>query len=201
VQQARCRVWPMIPRTSILVLALFLSSEALFLPTQSQEQSAARTPPGQSTYTFQTNTRVVLTDVTVTDANGNPIHGLPQSVFRIFDNKQPQVIASLEEHAGLPAATLQSASTAGVYSNDYLLHLPAVLNIVLIDIADIDMADQMYLNYELTRFLNEQPDGQPLAIYLRAGSGCFLVQNFTSDRKLLLDAVHAAIPRFPPQGG
>jgi VWFA-related protein len=201
VQQARCRVWPMIPRTSILVLALFLSSEALFLPTQSQEQSAARTPPGKSTYTFQTNTRVVLTDVTVIDANGNPIHGLPQSVFRIFDNKQPQVIASLEEHAGLPAATLQSASTAGVYSNDYLLHLPAVLNIVLIDIADIDMADQMYLNYELTRFLNEQPDGQPLAIYLRAGSGCFLVQNFTSDRKLLLDAVHAAIPRFPPQGG
>jgi VWFA-related protein len=190
-------VWPMIPRTSILVLALFLSSETLFLPTQSQEQSAAQTPPGQSTYTFQTNTRVVLTDVTVTDANGNPIHGLPQSVFHVFDNKQPQVIASLEEHAGLPAATLQPASTAGVYSNDYLLHLPAVLNIVLIDIANIDMADQMYLNYELTRFLNEQPDGQPLAIYLRAGSGCFLVQNFTSDRKLLL---HTAIPRLPPQG-
>jgi VWFA-related protein len=161
----------MIPRTAILVLALFLSSEALFLPTQSQEQSAAQTPPGQSTYTFQTNTRVVLTDVTVTDTNGNPIHGLPQSVFHVFDNKQPQVIASLEEHAGLPATTLQSASTAGVYSNDYLLHLPAVLNIVLIDIANIDMADQMYLNYELTRYLNEQPDGQPLAVYLRAGSG------------------------------
>ena len=190
----------MILRPSILVLALFLSSEALFLPTQSQEQSAAQTPPGQSTYTFQTNTRVVLTDVTVTDANGNPIHGLPQSVFHVFDNKQPQVIASLEEHAGLPAATLQPASTAGVYSNEYLLHLPPVLNIVLIDIANIDMADQMYLNYELTRFLNEQPDGQPLAIYLRAGSGCFLVQNFTSNRKLLLDAVHTAIPRFPPQG-
>jgi VWFA-related protein len=190
----------MIPRSSTLVLALFLSSEALFLPTQSQGQSAAQTPSGQSTYTFQTNTRVVLTDVTVTDANGNPVHGLPQSVFRIFDNKQPQVIASFEEHAGLPAATLQSASTAGVYSNDYLLHLPAVLNIVLIDIANIDMADQMYLNYELTKFLNEQPEGQPLAIYLRAGSGCFLVQNFTSDRKLLLDAVHKAIPRFPPHG-
>jgi VWFA-related protein len=190
----------MIPRSSTLVLALFLSSEALVLPTQSQDQSTAQTPPDQSTYTFQTNTRVVLTDVTVTDANGNPVHGLPQSVFRIFDNKQPQVIASFEEHAGLPAATLQSASTAGVYSNDYLLHLPAVLNIVLIDIANIDMADQMYLNYELTKFLNEQPEGQPLAIYLRAGSGCFLVQNFTSDRKLLLDAVHKAIPRFPPHG-
>src|SRR3984885_5634091 len=190
----------MIQRTSILVLALLLSLEALFLPTQRKEQPPAQTPPGQSTYTFQTNTRVVLTDVTVTDADGNPIHGLPQSLFHVFDNKQPQVIASLEEHAGLPAATLQPASMAGVYSNDYLLHLPPVLNIVLIDIANIDMADQMYLDYELTRFLNEQPEGQPLAIYLRAGSGCFLVQDFTSNRKLLLDGLHKAIPRFLPLG-
>jgi VWFA-related protein len=191
---------PMVPRSSTLVLALFLWSGALFHPTQSQEQSAAQTPPDQPTYSFHTDTRVVLTDVTVTDANGNPVHGLPQSVFRIFDNKQPQVIASFEEHAGIRAATIQSASTAGFYSNDYLLHLPPVLNILLIDIANLDMADQMYLNYELTKFLNDQPEEQPLAIYLRTGSGCFLVQNFTSDRKLLLDAVHKAIPRFPPHG-
>ena len=94
--------------------------------------------------------------------------------------------------------SIQSTSAAGVYSNDYLLHLPPVLNIVLIDIGNLEMADQMYLNYELTKFLNEQAEGQPLAIYLRTGSGCFLVQPFTSDHKLLLDAVHKAIPRFPP---
>jgi VWFA-related protein len=188
----------MIPRSSTLALALFLWSGARFHPAQSQEQSAAQTPPDQSTYSFHTYTRVVLTDVTVRDVNGNPVQGLPQSVFRIFDNKQPQVIASFEEHAGVPAASIQSASTAGVYSNDYLLHLPPVLNIVLIDIANLEMADQMYLYYELTRFLNDQPAEQPLAIYLRTGSGCFLVQPFTSDHKLLLDAVHKAIPRFPP---
>src|SRR5579862_8489017 len=150
------RIW-----TGVFSLLLLLTAVA----TPAQAQGPAQTPPDQPTYTFQTNTRVVLTDVTVTDANGHPVHGLPQSAFRIFDNKQPQVIASFEEHAGLPAATLQSASTDGVYSNDYLLHLPAVLNILLIDIANIDMADQMYLNYELTKFLNAQPEGQPLAIY------------------------------------
>jgi VWFA-related protein len=190
----------MIPRGSALVLALFLGSGTLSRPAQSQEQSAAHTLPDQPTYSFHTDTHVVLTDVTVTDANGNPVHGLPRSLFRIMDNKEPQVIASFEEHAGIPAATIQSASTAGVYSNDYLLHLPPVLNIVLIDIVNMQMADQMYLNYELTKFLNDRPEQQPLAIYLRAGSGCFLVQNFTSDRELLLDAVHKAIPRFPPHG-
>jgi VWFA-related protein len=189
----------MTSRSSTLALALTLWPGALFHPAQSQEQSAAQTPPDPSTYSFHTYTRVVLTDVTVTDANGNSVHGLPQSVFRIIDNKHPQAIASFEEHAGIPPTSMQPTSAAGVYSNDYLLHLPPVLNIVLIDIANLGMADQMYLNYELTRFLNEQPEGQPLAIYLRAASGCFLVQPFTSDHKVLLDAVHKAIPRFPPQ--
>jgi hypothetical protein len=119
----------MIPRSSTLALALFVWSGALFYPAQSQEQSAVQTPPDQPTYSFHTDTRVVLTDVTVTDANGNP-----------------------------------------------------VLNIVLIDIDNMQMADQMYLHYELTKFLNDRPEQQPLAIYLRAGSGCFLVQNFTSVR-------------------
>lgn len=188
----------MIPRSSTLVLTLFLASEALFLPTQSQEQSPVQTLPGQSTYSFHTDTRVVLTDVTVTDADGNPVHGLGQSAFHIFDNKKLQVIASFEEHSSADAATIQPASTDGIYSNDYLLHQPAALNILLIDIANMDMAEQMYLNYELTKFLSERPDGEPLAIYLRAGSGCFLVQSFTSNRKLLLQAVNKAIPRFPP---
>lgn len=71
---------------------------------------------------------------------------------------------------------------------------------MLIDIVNMAMADQMYLNHELTNFLSEQPKKQLLAIYLRAGSGCFLVQNFTSSRKLLLNAVRRAIPRLPPLG-
>jgi VWFA-related protein len=191
---------PMISRRSSLVLAVAVCSAPFFYSSRIQAQRAAQTPPDPSTYTLQANTRVVLTDVTVTDGKGNPAQGLPQSAFHIFDNKQPQVIASFEEHAGIPAAAIVPEGPHGLYSNDYLLHLPPVLNIVLIDLADIDMADQMYLNYELTKFLNEQPEGQPLAIYLRAGSGCFLLQNFTSDRGLLLNAVHKAIPRFPPQG-
>ena len=186
----------MIPRSWTLVLSLFSWPGALLHPTQSRAQSA----PGQSTYAFQTGTRAVLTDVTVTDAKGNPVHGLPQAAFHIFDNKQPQVIASFEEHSGKGAGTIPSPPAAGAHSNDYLLHLPPVLNIVLIDIANLQLVQQMYLNEELTRFLNEQPEGQSLAIYLRAGARCFLVQNFTSDRKLLLDAVHKAIPRFPPMG-
>lgn len=186
---------------SSLGMVLVVIWLALIFPLSAPAQAAAQTPPGQSPYTFRADTHIVLTDVTVEDAKGNPVHGLPQSAFRIFDNNKPQEIASFEEHATMPAAmTPEIASTSGLYSNDYLLHLPPVLNIIVIDIANLEMADQMYLNHELTKFLSEQPEGQPLAVYLRAGSGCFLVQNFTSDRNLLLTAVHKAIPRFPPLG-
>jgi len=189
---------PMLTRSLLTVLVLLLSSSFFTASAQSQPQNQ---PSANPPYTIQVSSRVVLTDVTVTDRKGNPVHGLPESAFRVFDNNKPQGIATFEEHTGTPAAKMEPAAMrAGEYSNDYLLHLPPVLNVVIIDIANLRITDQMYLNYELTRFFEEQPEGQPLAIYLRAGNGCFLVQDFTSDRALLLAALHKAIPRIPPTG-
>jgi VWFA-related protein len=167
---------------------------------QAQSQPPNQAPANQP-YTIQTNSRVVLTDVTVTDRNGNPVHGLPESSFRILDDNKPQPIATFEEHAGTPEVKLMPAmAPGGAYSNDYILQLPPVLNVVIIDIANLGITEQMYLYYELTKFFSQQRGGQPLALYLRAGNGCFLVQNFTSDRALLLAALHRAIPRIPPLG-
>jgi VWFA-related protein len=181
-----------------LFAPLIVCFSVLAAQAKSQPQNPA---PAKQPYTIQANSRVVLTDVTVTDRKGNPVHGLPESAFHIFDNKKPQTIATFEEHAGTPAVKLMPAmAPGGIYSNDYLLQLPPVLNVVIIDIANLGIAEQMYLYYELTKFFSEQPEGQPLAIYLRAGNGCFLVQNFTSDRALLLAALHKAIPRIPPTG-
>jgi len=178
----------------LLIAPVFLLLSSFFTA------SAESQPQAKNPYTIQVHSRVVLTDVAVLDGKGNPVHGLPESAFRIFDNNKPQTIATFEEHTGTSVKMEPVAAAAGVYSNDYLLHLPPVLNVVIIDIANLQIAEQMYLNYELTKFFKERPDGQPLAIYLRAGEGCFLVQNFTSDRALLLAALHRAIPRLPPTG-
>jgi len=189
----------MFPRISLTVLILLFSSP--FCTAWSQAQQSAPSP--DQPYTIQTISRIVLTDVTVTDRDGNPVPGLPKSAFEIFDNNSPQTISTFEEHrnSATPAVTMEPVAAAkGVYSNDYLLHLPPVLSVVIIDIANLQITDQMYLNYELTKFFKEQPQGEPLAIFLRAGNGCFLLQNFTTDRGLLLAAVQKAIPRIPPTG-
>jgi VWFA-related protein len=182
-------------RFAVILTSVVVS--AIPSPSVAQQQPINGTPPSQPAYTLQQGTRIVLTDVTVTDKNGNPVHGLPASAFHIFDNKKPQAIGSFEEHAGLPAVKLASTSR-GVFTNDYLTHLPPALNVIVIDIANIRIADQMWLNYQLDHFLNDLPPDQLLAIYLRAGSGCFLVQDFTTDRRLLIAGLHKAIPRFPP---
>ncbi len=164
--------------------------------------AVATTAPGQ--YTLHTNSRLVLTDVTVTDRNGNPVHHLPASAFHIVEGKTPEEIASFEEHVSVPprpvAASSAAAPAKGVYSNNFLLHAPPVLNIIVLDITNLELEDQMYLSYQLTRFLKAMPEGEMLAIYERGGPVSVLVQSFTSDRNLLLSAVHRALPRFPPRG-
>jgi len=153
------------------------------------------------TYTLHAETRVVLTDVTVTDAKGNPVHGLSRSAFHIFDNNKPQEVASFEEHSGGPGLVeVEEPGPANTFSNDFLLHPPAVFNVIMLDTVTIGIMDQMYLNEELTHFIEKLPAGEPLAIYVHAGDFSILLQNFTADHALLLRALHRAIPILHQMG-
>ncbi len=157
-------------------------------------------PSKQGGYVFHANSREVLTDVTVTDNEGNPVHGLSRSAFHIFDNDRPEQLESFEEHAGAPTTVAATSSAPNVYSNAYLVHPLASINIVLLDTTTIDIVDQMFLNQELTRFVNALPANESLAIYERAADGTILLQNFTSDHNLLLSAIRRAIPRLRQPG-
>ena len=142
------------------------------------------------------STRVVLTDVTVTDSDGNPVRGLTRSDFHIFDDNHPQPLASFEEHTEAPSFVTVSSSSANTVSNDFLLHPPSTVNVLLIDTTNIGLLDQMYLYDQLTRFVNALPSGQPIAIYNRSGDVTLLLQNFTADHALLLAAIRRSIPQF-----
>jgi VWFA-related protein len=161
----------------------------------------AQTPSKQQGgYVFHANTREVLTDVTVTDNDGNPVHGLSRSAFHIFDNNRPEQLESFEEHVGAPATIATTSAAPNVFSNAYLLHPPPSLNVILLDTTTIDIVDQMFLNQELTKFVKALPANESLAIYERAADGTIVLQNFTSDHNLLSTAIHRAIPRLRQPG-
>jgi VWFA-related protein len=160
--------------------------------------SAQQTAPPPSGYTLQADTRVVLVDVTVTDEKGQPVHGLQASDFQVLDNKKPQHIASFEEHrADQAAPIMQPSRAAGVYSNDYLAHPPTTVNVLLLDMVNIRLEDQAFLEYQLDKLFDQLRPQDEVAIYARTGGASYLLQSFTSDGTLLRKAVHSVIPRFP----
>lgn len=161
-------------------------------------QTSAQAGAKQPGYTLHTSARIVLTDVTVTDGKGNPVHGLSRSAFHIFDNNRQEELESFQEHRGAQNGSgAYAAAPAGVFSNEYLLHPPAVSNVIMLDTTNLAIVDQMFLYQQLTKFVKAEPAGEPLAIYYRGGDFTLLLQNFTSDHALLLAAIRKAIPRLP----
>ena len=67
--------------------ALALAASAFSAAGRAQV-APAHSSQDQSPYTLHANTQIVLTDITVSDKNGNPVHGLPQTAFRVFDNNK-----------------------------------------------------------------------------------------------------------------
>ncbi|HUA87483.1 MAG TPA: VWA domain-containing protein [Bryobacteraceae bacterium] len=52
-------------------------------------------------YTIRSDVRLVLLDVSVTDARGNPVSGLSKDSFRVFEDGRPQTI-TVFDHEDLP---------------------------------------------------------------------------------------------------
>jgi len=154
----------------------------------------------QAPYTLQVNSRVVLTDVTVTDKQGNPVSGLAEDDFLVFDNGKPQKLASFEEHREKLATLWEAATAPGSFSNDFLRHPPPQVNAILFDTTTIGMVDQMVLFQQMTKFVDRLPAGEPVAVFKRTADTTLQLANFTDDRATLMAAIGRAIPKLPQPG-
>jgi len=183
-----------IARTVLAALAL----PAALLAQAPQQQPAPSTSPQQPGYTLHTNVRIVLSDVTVTDKDGHIVHGLPASAFHVTLDNDPRPILSFEEHNYTPTAIEATPQPAdGSFTNEFLLHLPPVLNIVVLDVSSMGITGQMDLAYQFKQFLTQLPAEKPLAIFARVGEHLVLFQNFTADHTLLQAAADRIMPRLP----
>ena len=187
-------------RGPAIVGAMLLAAAVPWSSAAAQASGSSGSGSGQGPYTLQVNSRVVLTDVTVTDKQGNPVTGLPQSEFRIFDNGREQKLASFEEHREKMATLQETAAAPDSFSNDVLRHPPPQVNAILFDTTTIDMLDQMVLFQEMKRFVAKLPAGEPVAIFTRSGQMTLQLASFTDDRAALMAAIERAIPKFQRPG-
>lgn len=151
-------------------------------------------------YTLKVYSREVLTDVSVTDKNGNPVTGLTEKDFLILDNGKPQQLASFDEHREQTTKLESGPATPGVFSNSLLRHPPPQVNALLFDTTTIQIVDQMYLFQQMKRFVESLPPGEPVAVFTRWGDVTLQLSAFTDDHAVLLTAIKRAIPKLQSTG-
>jgi VWFA-related protein len=167
------------------------------------------TPQPAALTTLKVNSRLTRVDITVTDANGHPVHGLPQSAFTLKEDGKPQPLKNFEEF-GTQKPSPQPAPPQlppNVYTNAQpQLPNTSAVNVLLVDNVTTGLppirnpGNLMTSRDQAIKYVQTMPAGTQVIVLDLAGH-IQLVQNLTSDRDVLLAALRSIIPQQGPQTG
>jgi VWFA-related protein len=146
--------------------------------------------------TIRANTRLVLVDVVVTDKKGQPITGLKAEDFTVEENGKKQKIATFS-----PPTVDQKAPQPlppGLLTNRPEYLKPAgVPTVLLLDAANSHFLDQAYGRGQMLKYVLEQSaGGTPMAV-MTLTNRLQVLQEFTSDSKILTTAIRKLQPQEP----
>jgi VWFA-related protein len=178
---------------SFLLIALLLIIQApvgtAAIP-RARTQEKKKQEPGE----IKLSTELVQIDVLVADKNNKPVAGLKREDFELYDNNKPQHINnfSYEEtdkrrvgDKTIEANSLPRAIAAG--------ELKRVIAFV-VDTLHIKFEDIYQTRKMLEDFVDSKMQPGDLVLILPTGGGSGVLQQFTSDRRIL----HRAIDRLRP---
>jgi VWFA-related protein len=162
---------------------------AIQLPTCNVQQKQA---PNSPAFTLETTVTRVLLDVTVTDAHGNPVHGLTRNDFTVQEDGRPQTILSFDAHNFAAEIDYTPPKLPQLRPNTFV-DLPSTpsrgpLYVLYYDLVNIPIADQVFARKQLIKFIQDKPAGARFAIFV-SSDDVHLVQGFTSNQQELLAAV------------
>ena len=149
-------------------------------------------PPG----TVKSVTRLITVDVVATDSHGNAVRDLKESDLQVFDERGgQQKIARFEfiDTSVAPTGPMPGALPIGphIYSNLQAARLRVPPTAILMDALNTSIYRQMQVRRDMILFLKNLPPDTPVAVFL-LGHEVHIVQNFTTDPKLLRAAVDQA---------
>jgi VWFA-related protein len=176
------------------LVTFFLVLTAPLLCWQEASSQAAPTSTPSTAQTLSVFSREVVVDINVTDAKGNPVHGLSKNNFTVLENGKPVAPRSFREHrpddAADPAAAAGTALPPNTFTNMGGPETPRPLNILLLDSLNIPIATQSIMQKQLVDFAGKMPAGTRVAVFGIGATGQLaMVQGFTSDRELVKKAL------------
>ena len=173
-----------------------------------QQASAPATNAEQNGAVFSVTTTLVQVDAVVTDGKGRNAASLTPDDFRILIDGKPQKVTrfsyvSLSSAAAAPAghsATaipalrgLPPAPSAPVRAEDVRRTI-----VLMVDDLGLSFESMAYVRTSLRQFVERQMQPGDLVAVVRTGAGSGSLEQFTSDRRVLLSVVDGL--RWNPNG-
>jgi VWFA-related protein len=189
-----------VPSLTILALAcLVIAGSRLADRTVSAAAAETRTAPSSAQastepqFTIQTRVPLTIVDVTVTDAKGQPVHGLKESDFTVLEDSQEMKPNSFEEHSSDETVSTSPPSEQNLPPNTFTNLSPAPpfngsLNILLLDSLNTPAQAQQQVIKRMLEFVNRMKPGTQVAVF-RLTTHLSILQGFTSDRELIRSAL------------
>lgn len=175
----------------IVGVVLFLGFAFSTLRAQAPETQAP-------SLTLRTSTHLVLVNVVVTDKKGAAVPGLKQDDFTVEEKGKKQKIAFFSNPEPVKQAEAPELAP-GVYTNKPEFRAPAgPVVAILLDAANSPFQDQSYARLQMLKYVQEQlKPGQRIGVFTLTDS-LGVLQDFTSDSSLLLDAFKNYKPLSQP---
>ena len=171
-------------------------------PGAAAQQNKGASSAGGTT-TLQVYSRLTVVDVTATDADGKPVHGLKRSDFTMLEDGKPQPIRSFEEVSSQYVEPPREMPP-NVYTNLQPPPPTSAVNILLLDFAneapvDSNNFQQVSRSTRLQHDVKQaamdaieaMPPGTRVAV-LSMTNSLRILQGFTSNQAILKAAVDAA---------
>jgi len=152
-------------------------------------------------------TNLIQIDVTVTDKSGKIVTGLSREDFEVFENGEKQNISNFSYISGTTAgATITGGENAAAGAQNTQQGPPKPLTPQQVRRAIAVVIDDLNLSFEsvfstriaLKKFVNERMEPNDLVAVIRTSGGVGALQQFTSDKRLLLAAIEKI--RWNPLG-
>lgn len=188
-------------RTTLALASLVLAASCPGLAQVESNLPGAGfdTPSAAPAPTLQVYSRETIVDITVTDASGNPIHGLKPSDFTLLEDGKPVTPNSFAEHGtGAPSPAVASAAPVVILPPNTFTNIAtptstnASTNVLLIDSLDTPIANQAIVQQRMLDFVAKMQPTTRLAVLAISSTGSLsILQGFTSDRELLRAAINS----------
>ncbi|HMH05273.1 MAG TPA: VWA domain-containing protein [Terriglobales bacterium] len=188
----------------VLVFGVLAHGQA----TKMASATGGSSSPQGPVVTFEVSTRMVTVEVVARDHRGHFIPGLTSRDFQVFEQVPPKSKQYAQNIAALQAVSVSQLAAqskgdlqvpSGVYTNLVSKQkVPVPSTALLVDGINTDFASHAQVHIQMARMLASIPADIPVAVFL-LGRRLRMVQNFTTDPKLLKSALQTATGGLPNQ--